>query len=211
MRKITMAMTMVAGLAVLAAPVLGQAGQERERPAFDRGMRMGGPEVGPAAWLLEHRDRLDLTDAQVRQIEAIRAEVMQRNEAARQQFRETLGDPPVERGALREMTAEQRAEFRQQMQQRRDQVRPAMQELREANRAAGDRIHELLTDAQKAQLETLRAERRAEMQARRGQRGGPAMGQRGQRGERGEWQRGQQGQRGPQGMRGQRGPRGGGW
>jgi Spy/CpxP family protein refolding chaperone len=194
MRLFVSTMTLVAGMAMLAAPVLAQAGPQRERPAFERGIRSGGP----GSLILERRAELGLTDAQVQQIEAIRTEAVQRHEAARERLRAAMGERPVAPRNFRDLAAHERAEMRRQMQERRDQIRPVMEELRQANRAAGEQIHSILTADQRDQLQAIREARREEFRQRRGERGA------------GEWQnRGLQGRDGARRGPGARGPRGG--
>lgn len=156
MRKFVTAMTVMAGLAVMAAPALAQAGQERERPAFDRwGIWGGGPaaNVGtPGAMILEYRAELGLTAEQVSRIEAIQERVKAANAPRIEQLRAQFGERrPVRDRTRRDMMAVERQELR-------DQMRSVMQEVRETNRAAGDQIHALLTTEQKAALLDLRRE-----------------------------------------------------
>jgi hypothetical protein len=202
MRRIATAMTIAAGLAVMAAPAVAQVGTEvRERPAFQgRGM-MAGPGMraqNPGALLLERRAELGLTADQVRQIEAIQARVQQQNTARIEQLRAARGDSP-ERN-FRDMSADERQQLRAQMRERMEKLQPLRQQLRETNRAAGQEIHALLTDAQREQLRTLRREQMREFRGQRGERGA------------GEWQ-GRRGERGGDGAgrRPHRGPQGGGF
>jgi hypothetical protein len=162
MRKIATVMTIVAGLAVLAAPAVAQVGTEvGERPAFQgRGMMMGisgARHQNPGALLIERRAELGLTAEQVRQIEAIRDRVTRENAARLEQLR----------------------------QQNRDRMEPLQavrRELRETNRAAGQEIHGLLTEEQRQQLHTLRREQVREFRGQRGGRGdGEWQGRRGDR------------------------------
>jgi hypothetical protein len=193
MKKIALMMTVLAGLAVMAAPVLAQTGQDRERPGLDRrGMRGGGPAANvrvPGAMLLERRAELGLTAEQVRQIEAIQARVQAENAPRLEQLRAEFGERQASerpaRGARQAMTAEERQAMRDQMRARADQLRPVMQEVRETNRAAGDQIHALLTTEQKAALFDLRREARGEWQNRRGERRDGFREGRGPRGPRG--------------------------
>jgi hypothetical protein len=203
MRKVSMALTIAAGLVVMAAPAVAQVGTEiRERPAVQgRGMMGGAPGArvqNPAALLLERRAELGLTSEQVRQIEAIQARVAQQNAGRMEQVRAVMG----ERGtrALRDVPAEERQQIRQQMRERMEQLRPVRQQIRETNRGAGQEIHALLTEDQRQQLRVIRSERMRDLRATRGQRGD------------GEWQKPRGGQRGDvEGRRHLRGPRGGGY
>lgn len=193
MKKIALMMTVLAGLAVMAAPVLAQTGQDRERPGLDRrGMRGGGPAANvrtPGAMLLERRAEVGLTADQVRQIEAIQARVQAANAPRLERLRAEFGELPARerpaRGARQAMTAEERQEMRDRMRARAEQVRPIMEEVRATNRAAGDQIHALLTTEQKAALFDLRREARGEWQNRRGEHPGGAREGRGPRGPRG--------------------------
>jgi hypothetical protein len=201
MRKIATAMTIVAGLAVVVAPVVAQVGTEvRERPAFQgRGMMGGGPAArvqNPAALVLERRAELGLTSEQVRQIEAIQARVQQENASRIEQLRAAFGDR-TDRN-FRDLTVEERQQLRERMQQ----LQPVRQQLRETNRAAGQEIHALLTAEQQEQLRTLRRDRMREFRSPRGPRG--------PRGD-GEWQNRRGEKRGAaEGRRHYRGMRGGG-
>lgn len=206
MRRMANAMTIVAGLAVMAAPALAQAGTDvRERPAVQRrGMMMAGPGMraqNPGALLLERRAELGLTAEQVRQIEAIQARVQQQNAARIEQLRGALGD--LRARDMSELSVEERQRLRAGMRERMRELQPVRQQLRETNRAAGQEIHALLTEQQRDQLRALRREHmREQMRERRGQRG--------ERGS-GEWQNRRGEKRGDaEGRRYQRGPRGGG-
>jgi hypothetical protein len=175
MRKFVTALTVMAGLTVMAAPALAQAGQERERPDFERrGMRGGGPAAqmrAPGAMLLEHRAELGLTAEQIRQIEAIQERVKAANAPRLEQLQAGLGERgPVRDRTRRDMTAEERQAFRDRMRAGAEQMRSVMQEVRETNRGAGDQIHALLTTEQKAAVLDLRREARGEWQNRRGER-----------------------------------------
>jgi hypothetical protein len=202
MRKVSMALTIAAGLAVMAAPAVAQIGTEvRERPAVQgRGMMGGAPGArvhNPASLLLERRAELGLTADQVRQIEAIQARVAQQNAARMEQVRAAMADRGMR--SPRDVPAEEREQLRQQMRDRMEQLRPVRQQIRETNRSAGQEIHALLTDDQRQQLRAIRSERMRELRATRGERGD------------GEWQKQRGGQRDDAaGRRHLRGPRGGG-
>jgi hypothetical protein len=181
MRRMVTVLTMAAGLAVVAVPVVAQVGQEvRERPAFQSRMQY------PSTLLLEKRAELGLTAEQVRQIEAIQERVRAENAPRLEQMRAARGDRPDRpvRG-MRDLSATERQQLREQMRDRAETLRPIQQQVRETNRAAGEEIHALLTEAQRAQLLELRHERRAEF--RRGARGGgwDGEGRRPSRGPRG--------------------------
>jgi hypothetical protein len=192
----------VAGLAVVAVPVVAQVGEPvRERPALEaRGMRAGAPMAmarNPAAGVLAQREALGLTADQVRQLEAIKERVERENAPRIERLRAVHGErEAMERSRIRQMSAAERQQLHDHM----AQVRPIMEEVRQTNHAAGDEIRALLTEEQHAQFRELRrAERRDG--AWRGPRGGERQGawqqRRGERSERGD-------------VRYRRGPRGGG-
>lgn len=120
-------------------------GQGRaHRPSRGQGMGQGmagRPMVGgpgamvrnPAATVLEHRDELELTDVQVRELEAIRSRVEEQNSPRLERLRDAREDAGERMGDLR----------------------PLMGEVRATNRAAGEEIHQLLTDEQETRLRAL--------------------------------------------------------
>lgn len=194
MRRIVVTtLTLMAGMAVVAAPAVAQAEQEtRERPAF-RGMMAGGHGAmvrNPAAALLERQDALGLTADQVRQIEAVRARVEQENAPRIEQLRSAFGE---RRG--RDMTRDERRQMRERMQE----LRPIREALRATNRAASEEIRGILTDGQHEQLRELRRAERQELRERiRSQREGAGAWE-GRRGERGDRKDGRRHRRGPGG------------
>jgi len=184
MRRIVVTtVTLMAGLAVVAAPAVAQDEQEvRDRPVVSgRGMMMGGPGAmgrNPAAALLKRQDALELTAEQVRQIEAIRVRVEEENAPRLEQLRAVFGQR-----AGRDMPVEERRQLRERM----EELRPVREALRATNRAAGEEIRGILTDAQHEQLRELRRTHRQEMRDRmRTERRGDGAweGRRGERGER---------------------------
>jgi hypothetical protein len=204
--RMVQVVTVVAGLAVVAVPVVAQVGEPvRERPTLEaRGMRAGAPMAmarNPAAAVLAQREALGLTADQVRQLEAIQERVERENAPRIERLRAVHGErEAMDRSRIRQMSADERQQLRQQMHDRMEQVRPVMEEVRQTNHAAGDEIRGLLTAEQHAQFRELRrAERRDG--AWRGPRGGERQGawqqRRGERSERGD-------------VRYRRGPRGGG-
>jgi hypothetical protein len=207
MRRIVQAVTVVAGLAVVAGPAVAQVGEPvRERPAFEaRGMRAGAPMAtarNPAAAVLAQREALGLSADQVRRLEAVQARVEAANAPRLERLRAVQGErQAMDRDRIRQMSADERQQLRQQMRERMDQVRPVMEELRKTNHAAGDEVRAILTDEQHTQFRDLRRSERRDG-AMRGQRGGQ---------NRGEWlqRRGERSERGD--VPGRRGPRGGGF
>jgi hypothetical protein len=205
MKRVVQAVMVAAGLAVLAAPALAQVGEPvpARAAAEARGMRDGAPMAmarNPAAAVLARREALGLTADQVRQLEAIQARVERENTPRVERLRALHGErQAMDRGRMRDMSAEDRQQMRAQMRERMDQLRPVMEELRATNRAAGDEIRGLLTAEQHEQFRELRRSERRDG-AWRGPRGGERQGawqqRRGERSERGD-------------VRFRRGPRGG--
>lgn len=195
MRRMVQAVTVAAGLAVLAVPAVAQIGEPvPERPALEaRGMRAGAPMAvarTPAAAVLAQREALGLTADQVRQLEAIQARVERENAPRMERLRAVHGErQAMDRSRIREMSADERQELRAQMRERMEQLRPVMEELRQTNRAAGDEIRDLLTAEQQAQFRALRRSERRDgaWQQRRGERPerGEVRSRRGPRGSRG--------------------------
>lgn len=179
MRSMAKSMMVLAGLAMLAPPLVAQVPPPQERPAFERGI----PSGGPGTLILENREALGLTDDQVQQIQAIRAAAIERYQAAREEMRPPFADRPAMGRDFRGLSAQERAELRQQMMERRQEFRTLMMDARDANREAGERIHGLLTEAQLERLEAIRAERWSEIRERRFERRGGAWQGRG-----GAWQ-----------------------
>jgi hypothetical protein len=205
MRRVVQAVTVAAGLAVLAAPALAQIGEPvPARPTLEaRGMRDGAPMAmarNPAAAVLAQREALGLTADQVRQLEVIQARVERENAPRMERLRAVHGERQgMDRSRIRDMSADERHQLRAQMRERMEQLRPVMEELRETNRAAAGEIRGLLTAEQQAQFRALRRSERRDG-AWRGPRGGDRQGawqqRRGERSERGD-------------VRFRRGPRGG--
>lgn len=173
---------MTSGVAILAmalavAPV---AAQGQRRGAMGPGMGPGGPpaEAGPGVeGILRMRDRLELTEAQIQQLDQIRQEAVARRNAHRSQMEELRS-----RAMAGESDA---AELREQMQAQRE----GAEGIRQAER---ERVEAILTEAQRDELQQIRDRAQAFMMGRRSaMRGGrPAMrgprpGMRGGRGSRG--------------------------
>lgn len=164
-------------LALLSVPVAAQ-DDDQER----RGMRRGADIES----IMSIRERLELTEDQVRQLDALRAEEVERRGADRAAMAEM-------RSQLRAGQIE-RSEMMAFMEQRRD-ARP---EIAEATRS---RIDEILQPEQRESLDQYRAERRAYERGRQSGRREAGMRGRGGGGERAF-------QRGPRSARGfERGPR----
>jgi hypothetical protein len=188
----------LAGLTALTLPASGNAQvpqQERGRMGNQAGM--GQPGEAPAARILELREQLGLTDAQVERIRGIQARLEEQNApllaqmtAAREQMRTERQQMTAEqRQAMRErmqaerqqMTPEQRAQMRQRPGAARagagmpEELQPMMEQLRTNNQSARDQIHAVLSAEQQ---EKLRAARPGTGQRQPGMRQGGAAGQR---------------------------------
>jgi hypothetical protein len=159
----------VAALVLLSTPVLAQGpgrGPGAGHGPMMRGMMRGGPAMmarNPAEVVLEHREVLELTADQVREIEAIRDRVEAENEPRIQALMDAFGDV-----VPNELTIEERYELRETMRE----LQPVREGIRATNRAAGKEIHGLLSDEQERRLMVI-------MHADR-----PGRGDRGMRGRR---------------------------
>ena len=183
----------LAGLTALTLPESGNAQvpqQERGRMGNQAGM--GQPGEAPAARILELREQLGLTDAQVERIRGIQARLEEQNApllaqmtAAREKMRtERQQMTPEQREAMRErmqaerqqMTPEQRAQMRQRPGAARagagmpEGLEPVMEQLRTNSQSARDQIHAVLSAEQQ---EKLRATRPGAGQRQPGMRQGP--------------------------------------
>jgi len=148
----------------------------QEAPVPTDGQRRAGPgmRVGsPLGSVLQQREALGLTEAQVTRLESIAERLRTERDAARAEMQARMGDVQRPgREAMGAMTPEQRAALRESMRARRETLRPLMQELVADQRAAMEEVREVLTDEQEAKLQELRAEwreGRPGMQGRRGQ------------------------------------------
>lgn len=180
---------MMSGVAILAmaltvAPVGAQAPR---RGAMGPGMGRGGPPADAGApgveGIMRMRDRLELTETQVQQLEQIRREAVERRNAHRSQMDEL-------RSRVRAGEADA-AELQEQM----EAHRAMSQEMRQAQR---ERVDAILTEDQRSQLQQMRDRAQAFMMGRRsalrggrqgmdGRRPGMRPGMRGDRGMRGFW------------------------
>jgi predicted transglutaminase-like cysteine proteinase len=165
-----LALALAGAPAVLAAqtgqPQQGQQGwhQHGERQG-QRGERRGR---NPLAMLIAHRQQLNLTDAQVSQLQAIRQRLeaqnrplMERVRSLRQQaglpdFRRERREQGQGQAEGQEQGRRERPQLtpeqRQAMQRLRPQLQPIMQQLRANNQAAMKEVQSVLTDAQKQQI-----------------------------------------------------------
>jgi len=145
--------------AVLAiAPMQAQAqmGPRGQRPAA-AGLRGAGVEM-----ILRQKERLELTDAQVRQLDQLRQQVVQRRVAHQAEVAELQSK--VRAGQL------EASALRERMQARRDSAAQIQQQQRE-------RVEAVLNDAQKQKLEQWAGEARAFQMGRRSMmRGGRGVG-----------------------------------
>jgi periplasmic protein CpxP/Spy len=130
-------------LSVAAAPVMAQAQTPRPERGMMGGMRAPlaaqGALANPAARVLEQREALALTSAQVLQLQQLEAQHEARTQPLIEQLQAVrpglLGRAgQMGRGAT-QMTPEQREQMRAQMQERREQMRQATPEQREQLRA----------------------------------------------------------------------------
>lgn len=134
--------------------------------------------------LMRARDRLELTDEQLAQLDAIRTEVLERRLAVAAEWahlRSRMAAGEMERGGIREALEAAR--------EARTQARPNAERM--------ERVMAILSDEQREQLDGWRRRMRAEAMAPRGQRGGRGGGAwRSPSGREGRW-----GARGGRGMR----------
>jgi hypothetical protein len=183
---------MALSLAVAPTAVDAQAhGMRGQGHAGAFGARAGeaGAAMNPAAFVLQHREALNLSLDQVRQLQQIQARIEQQNQPLREQLQAAA--PGMGRGMAQRMeqvTPEQREQMRAQMQQRREQVTPEqreqmraqmqqrrteMQGMREQMRNATPEQREALRQQMQQQMrqhmEQLTPEQQAQMQARREQ------------------------------------------
>lgn len=142
----------LAGL-VLAAPLLAQG------PAMGA-MRPGAPGQGRMVdWILEHRQELQLTDAQVQRLEQIKQDLAQRNAPLLAQLRQLgWGDSARMRPPRGDSAA--RDSLRARRMQLREQARPIVEQLRENARAAMEQVRQVLTEEQRQKLRSLWAQER---------------------------------------------------
>jgi len=143
----------VLSMALVVAPVATQA---QRRGAMEPRMGRGGPPADVAApgieGIMRMRDRLELTDAQVQQLDQIRQEAVERRNAHRSQMEELRS---------RVMAGEaDAAELREQREARRD----ASEEMRQAQR---ERVDAILTEGQRDQLQQIRDRAQGFMMGRR--------------------------------------------
>jgi hypothetical protein len=168
MRKITMTVLMMAGMAVMVAPAAAQLGEPAQRrPALAQEARGVGPAAmarNPADLLLARADEIGLTADQVRRIQAIQARIEEENAPRVAQLRAATEE-------LRAMAPADRRQARDRMQA----LQPIREQIQATHRAAGVEIHALLTAEQEARVHALRQARSVEMRQRAERR--PAMGQ----------------------------------
>jgi hypothetical protein len=165
-------------LSVAAAPVMAQAQTPRPERGMMGGMRAPlaaqGALANPAARVLEQREALALTSAQVLQLQQLEAQHEARTQPLIEQLQAVrpglLGrGGQMGRGAT-QMTPEQREQMRAQMQERREQMRQMTPEQREQMRAQMQERREQMQQATPEQREQLRAEMQEQMKAQREQR-----------------------------------------
>jgi Spy/CpxP family protein refolding chaperone len=167
MRRMILAVT---ALALAAAPAMTQA----QTPRPERGGMMGGmrgPMVAqgalgnPAARVLEQREALALTSAQVRQLQQLAAQHEARTQPLIEQLQASRPGTTA-RGAMgrggAQLTPEQREQMRSQMQERREQMQERREQMQERR--------EQMRQATPEQREQMRTQMQAEMKAQREQR-----------------------------------------
>jgi Spy/CpxP family protein refolding chaperone len=182
MRRMILAVT---ALSLAAAPATTQAQTPRPERGGMMGGMMGGMRGGtmgpmvaqgalgnPAARVLEQREALALTSAQVRQLQQLEAQ----HEARTQPLIEQLqAERPgiMARGAMgrgaAQLTPEQREQMRSQMQEQRVQMQERREQMQERREQMQER-REQMRQAAPEQREQMRARMQAEMKAQREQR-----------------------------------------
>jgi Spy/CpxP family protein refolding chaperone len=177
MKKVHYAALAVA-LAAVPAVAQAQQAQEQHREHAEAWMQQRGPGMSASA-LAGLRAELNLSDAQVAELEGIAARLQALNEPLLAQLREHAQERVGEVRQRREaMTAEQREQMREQMRERMgragtaagtgtavghrvpEELRPVMQQLRENHQSALQQAAAVLTPEQQAQARALMAERR---------------------------------------------------
>jgi hypothetical protein len=159
----------VVALSLVAVPFMAEA----QTPRPERGMMGGmpgpmaaqGATANPAARVLEQREALALTSAQVRQLQQLEAQHEARTQPLIEQLQTMrpglLGrGAPMARGAM-QMTPEQREQMRQMTPEQREQMRGQMQERREQMRQATPEQREQLRAQMQEQMKALREQRAA--------------------------------------------------
>jgi Spy/CpxP family protein refolding chaperone len=171
MRRMILAVT---ALSLAAAPAMTQA----QTPRPERGGMMGGMMGGmrgpmvmqgalgnPAARVLEQREALALTSAQVRQLQQLEAQHEARTQPLIEQLQAerpgVMARGSMGRGAG-QLTPEQREEMREQMQAQRGQMQERREQMQERR--------EQMRQATPAQREEMRTQMQAQMKAQREQR-----------------------------------------
>lgn len=156
---------LLAGL-LAAAPALAQEAPSARERGESAAERMAHRGHGPLEMLMEHRERLALTQEQIASLRAIEQRTAEMNQPLLQrmmQIRETALqereklEPPLTRDQRREMMSHMR------------QARPLLRQVRENSREAMREVGQVLNDAQKTALREIVAERREQMRERRGE------------------------------------------
>jgi len=183
MRLNTFAGLALATLTAVSLPATADAQTPQPERARSGQHGMAQPGYDPATRILELRQELALTQAQVDQIGRIRATLEERNAPLLAQVSESREQMRAER---QQLTPEQRAEMREQMrarmQERRGKVapragaaarpgmpedlRPVLEQLQANTREAMQQIQAVLTETQQQKLRELRPAQRQ---------GGPGM------------------------------------
>jgi Spy/CpxP family protein refolding chaperone len=143
-------------LALVATPAIAEA----QRPDAPGKRGAPGPHaMNPAAGVLSHRAELGLSADQVARLEAIRAQLEERNRPLLQQLQAQRPTPAEGRArpgqAAGQLTPEQRAEMRQRMEARRAEMQQLTPEQRAERR---EQMRQLTPEQRRARMEARRAE-----------------------------------------------------
>jgi hypothetical protein len=143
-----------AALLLFADAGAAQGGQGRGRAPGGPGpalLRDSLPAGGPIELLLARRDSLQLTAAQVRELDRLGAELQRQNAPHVERMLELRRElQPLVGMHPRDMSEAQRAQF----QRRAAHARPLMERVQENNRRAMERVSEVLTPEQKQRVRT---------------------------------------------------------
>jgi Spy/CpxP family protein refolding chaperone len=151
----------VIALSLAAMPAMTEAQTPRAQRSAAEGhgprLMIGG---NPAARVLQHREALGLTAAQVQQLEQLQQQITQRNEPLLQQLQAVRPTGSPARGAQR--APERRDQMQQHMQERQAQLTPEQRERLQA-------LREQARDASPEQRAQLRAQMQEQMRELRAQ------------------------------------------
>jgi Spy/CpxP family protein refolding chaperone len=176
----------VIALSLAAAPAVTEAQTPRAQRSAAEGHGPWLAGGNPAARVLQHRETLGLTAAQVQQLEQLQQQITQRNEPLLQQLQAVR---PAGRASGAQLAPERREQMQQRMQERQAQLTPEqrerMQALREQMRAASPEQRAELRERMQAHMRELHAvtpeqreQLRQQMEQRRAERQQPTAEQR---------------------------------